>query len=248
MRCIINVSIGQIYIKKQKDLADSLKGRFDGNVLLWTEFPNKNYSDSVYNCKAAAFEEAIRQGYTQILWVDSPVVALQDVSPIFERITKDGYLTLENFGYNCAQTCSDDSLNYFALTRDQAEKHPEYASGIIGINTESQKGRALIRGFIEACKAGVAEGSRYHDGQSNDPRFLFHRQDQSVLSLVAAKLDLPPTMKWNEGITLVGSEADSKTILCWKEHGVHRLEHVNIYHVVLATAIVFALLSLKRRR
>lgn len=31
--------------------------------------------------------------------------------------------------------------------------------------------------------AGLSRGSRLHDNQSSDPRFLFHRQDQSCLNL-----------------------------------------------------------------
>jgi len=217
MRCIINVAIGGRYPKEQQRLKASLEGRFDGAFLHWTEFPNQNYNTANhYNAKAAAFEEAIKQGYKQILWVDSPVVALKDVGPIFHKIATDGYLTIKNSGYNCSQTCSDACLAYFGVTRDQAEGYQEHASGVIGISMENPKAKELIKIFIQACKDGACDGSRYHDGQSTDPRFMFHRQDQSVLSVAANILGLPPTMEFNRGmITVCPNNRSDSTILCW---------------------------------
>jgi hypothetical protein len=51
-------NIGPKYIEKQKDLADSLKGRFDGKILLWTAIPNNNYTDSIYNCNCVIVDMA----------------------------------------------------------------------------------------------------------------------------------------------------------------------------------------------
>jgi uncharacterized protein YcfJ len=225
MRCIINVGIGGRYPKEQKRLAESLKQHFDGDFLAWTDFPNDNYNkENMYNAKAAAFEEAIHKGYKQILWVDCPVVALKDVAPIFDRIIADGYLTMKNFHYNCAQTCSDACLAHFKVTRDEAEKFQEHAGGIIGIDMNHPNGKKLIERFIEGCKAGACDGSRTHDGQSKDPRFKFHRQCQSVISLAANTLGLKPTMEWNKGvITLCPEERTKDTILCWSHRGRGRL-------------------------
>jgi hypothetical protein len=38
--------------------------------------------------------------------------------------------------------------------------------------------------------AGLSKGSRLHDNQSADPRFKFHRQDQSCLNLAIWELGL----------------------------------------------------------
>jgi len=217
MRCIINVALGGRYPKEQEVLRRSLAKHFDGDFLAWTEFPNENYDKSnPYNVKAAAFEEAIRRGYKQILWLDSPVVALKNIDPIFDSIQKNGYLTMKNNAYKCDETCNDFSLAYFKVTRDQAATFQEHGSGVIGIDMENPKGKQLIEAFIRGCKDGVANGSRYHDGQSADPRFKFHRQDQTVLSLAANTLCLPYTMVWDKDlITLKPSLRTEATILCW---------------------------------
>lgn len=217
MRCIINVAIGGRYPKEQQQLGNSLKKYFDGEFLHWSEFPNDNYNkENNYNVKASAFEEAIKMGYTQILWLDSPVVALKPVEPIFESIKENGYLTIKNDEYRCSMSCSDASLAYFNVTRDEAENFQEHASGVIGVDVTHPKGRQLIELFIQGCKDGACDGSREHDGQSSDPRFRFHRQDQSVLSLAANTLGLPYTMKWDVGpIVLRPNRVHDNTILAW---------------------------------
>jgi hypothetical protein len=225
MRCIINVSIGGNHPKEQERLRASLEGRFHGATLMWSEFPNKKYNqENPYNAKAAAFEEAILQGYEQILWLDSPVVAMRDVAPVFEKIEREGYLTVQNYNRNCAESCSDACLEYFKLTRDQAEKIHERASGIIGVNMKNKRAAEMIYMFIRASKDGACDGSRNHDGQSKDPRFKFHRQDQSVLSLCAHSVGLHTNDAWDIGqITLYPDKRTEKTVFCWTHRGQHTL-------------------------
>ena len=141
--------------------------------------------------KCSAFMDAIKQGFTHILWCDSSVWALNDPMPIFDIIDQHGYFFWSS-GYNCAQTCNDESLKYFFKTRDEVEKWPDVATGIFGINLQNSKGREFIYGWMNSCHDGVFKGSREHDGQSSDPRFLFHRQDQSAASLLASILEMPP--------------------------------------------------------
>ena len=227
MRCIINVAIGGRYPKEQQRLGNSLKKYFDGDFLHWSEFPNDNFNkENKYNAKASAFEEAIKMGYTQILWVDSPVVALKSLNPIFNSIEENGYLTMKNDAYNCAMSCSDACLKYFNVTRDDAEGMQEHAGGIIGVDITNPKGRKLIELFIQACKDGACDGSRDHDGQSSDPRFKFHRQCQSVLSLAANTLGLPYTMEWDVGqILLRPNKVHANTILAWTHRSGVLLSH-----------------------
>jgi hypothetical protein len=231
MRCVINVILGNKtpkqrgYAAKQEELRASLAEHFDGKFLSWTSFPNDNYDkENPYNAKAAAFEEAMKQGFTQILWVDAPVVAIKDVSPLFDRIEKDGYLLIKNNGWNCAETVSDACLKYFDVSRDEAEEVKEVAGGFIGIDTKNPKGKKLIDTFIQACKDGAANGSRFHNNQSQDPRFRFHRQCQSVITLSAHKQGLKHTLDWNTGpVALDPSKVHTGTIMAWSGRNGHRL-------------------------
>ncbi len=189
--CIINVALGYWYPKGQARLLESLRiVGWNGVTRSWVSWPNDNYDKTcAYNCKAAAFEESIKSDLSRYLWLDCSFWAIHDPQEIFDIIQRDGYYFV-NDGYNCAQTCSDACLKYFNITRDEAELIPGIASGIMGIDISNPIGKQFIYEFIRASKAGVAAGSRLHDGQSKDPRFLFHRQDQSVASLIIGKMGL----------------------------------------------------------
>jgi hypothetical protein len=218
-KCVINVAIhkpGLDYLKKQIRLGKTLKeNNFDGNYLTWTSFPNQNYNTkNAYNCKAAAFEEALKQGYTKLLWLDGACVVVNPIQPIFDKINQYGYYTIKNWDYTCAQTCSDKSLEYYGISRDTAQTFTEHAGGVIGIDYNNPKGKALLDMFIKSCKEGVCEGSRLHDNQSTDLRFLFHRQCQSAISMSANVLELPPIENWEESFSY-NNDIHSKTVGRW---------------------------------
>lgn len=194
--CIINAGIGGWYPKGSERLERSLIYHgFTGDILIWkNEWPNDNFDKScVYNIKAAAFEEAIKRGYTHILWMDCSTWIVNDIMPIFDKINEKGWY-ITSSGYNCAQVCNDNSLEYFEITRDIAEHIKDTSTCCFGINVSNPIGQLFAEKFIQAAKDGVFSGSREHDNQSLDKRFLFHRQDQSVASLICGKLgmDLVP--------------------------------------------------------
>lgn len=194
--CIVNASVGGGWYPKGTDrLVNSLNFvGWAGDVLTWKdEWPNDNYNKKCpYNVKASALEEALKQNYTHILWLDCSIWAIKDPMSIFDLINDKGYFFWTS-GFNCAQTCSDKCLDYFGVTRDEAEKMTEISSGIFGFNTNNPLGNRFIHEFIKAAKDRVFEGSRNHDNQSRDKRFLFHRQDQSAASLIVNKLGLDIT-------------------------------------------------------
>lgn len=189
--CIINVAMGGWYPKGQERLVRSLIHHgFNWDIKTWTTWPNNNYDKSCpYNIKTAALEEAIKEGYTHILWLDSSVWAVGDPNKIFDIINTQGYY-LGDSGYNCAQSCNDRMLKYFGINRNTAEAIPDCASGILGLYIDNPIAKEFATRWIKAGKDGAFEGSRQHDNQSLDPRFLFHRQDQSAASIIAYSLGM----------------------------------------------------------
>lgn len=190
---VINACVGEgWYPKGSERLKNSLVHHgWAGDVLQWiNEWPNDNYDKSCpYNVKAAAFEEAINQGYTHILWLDSSVWAIKQIMPIFDIINEDGYYFWKS-GYNCAQVCSDKCLEYFKTDRNKAEKYKDSSTSMMGVNMANPQGNEFITRWIQSAKDGVFSGSRFHDGQSQDTRFLFHRQDQSAASMIIGDMNL----------------------------------------------------------
>lgn len=187
--CIINAAIGSWYPQGQKRLVKSLNYHgFNWDVLTWTNWPNQNFgTDNNYNVKASALQEAINQGYTHILWLDCSVWAIKDPNPIFDIINEQGYYFWAN-GYNCSQECSDKCLDYFNVSRDLAETWQIASTSMFGVNLTNPIGKEFAKRFIQSAIDGVFNGSRFHDGQSKDYRFLHHRQDQSAASIILNQL------------------------------------------------------------
>jgi hypothetical protein len=190
---IISAGIGGWYSAGIRRLERTLNFEgWGGAVKTWAdEYPPNSYSheDVPYYFKIAAFEWAIANDFTHILWVDSSLFAVKNPMPMFDLFNEQGYYFFSS-GYNLAQSVNDIALAAAGLSRDEAANVTEWASGCVGINMENPDGKNLYKRWKELMDAGLSKGSRSHDGQSSDPRFLFHRQDQSCLSLAAWELGL----------------------------------------------------------
>jgi len=191
--CIVNACVGGgWYPEGQKRLVRSLNyhGSTADILAFREEWPSPGYEESCpYNIKPSAIEAAVGRGYRRIMWLDCPVWAVQYPMPVWDVVENEGYYLWAS-GYNAAQTCSDRILDYFGVSRDEAEQFPDVSSSMFGINTDNPIANEFLTRWIQAAKDGAFAGSRFHDNQSQDPRFLFHRQDQSAASLLAGMLDM----------------------------------------------------------
>jgi hypothetical protein len=190
---------------------DRLKGSliehgWPHDIKIWRdEWPSNKFDrGTVYNIKAAAFDWALQAGYKTIIWGDASIYAQAKMESFVERVECEGYW-IGMSGYNAAQTCSDACLKYFGVDRDWAEKVPDTATGLFGVNVDYDVSREFIETWIKAGRDGAFAGSRLHARQSNDPRFKFHRQDQACASVIAGKL----VIKLNHFIEHVG--------FCWDQ-------------------------------
>lgn len=189
--CIINAAVGEGYVKIQERMSIWLDHLgYSGDKLFYQDYPDKDFDNGcIYNIKASAFEQAINKGYTKFMWIDASFIPIRHPQPIIDIINTEGYYFINN-GHNAAQECNDRCLDYFGITRDEAESIPMLSSGIMGIDMNNPKAAEFVRLFIKSAKNGVFYGSRLHDNQSQDHRFLHHRQDQSAASCIVHKLGL----------------------------------------------------------
>ena len=157
--------------------------------LFLSGFQSESYDRSCpYNIKADALELAVSKGYRKIIWNDCSHYYTKSPNTIWDIINTDGYYFWRS-GWNCAQTSTDKQLEYFGISRDEAENMHECSSSIAGFDLDNPIGKQALEMWIKAAKDGMFKGSRHHDiNDSQDPRFLFGRQDQSCLSLIIHKL------------------------------------------------------------
>lgn len=183
--CIVSVGNGGWYKKGIDRLEKSLNYvGYSGNTLFYRdELPidSPNHIENPYAFKLYAIDEAINKGYTHILWLDASFWAVRNPAEMFDYINERGW-HLFRTGYNLAQSCNDRILEYAGINRDKAETITEWATGCIGLNFENQQTVDLYNRWKQYMNDGMFRGSRLHDNQSSDQRFLFHRQDQSGFS------------------------------------------------------------------
>lgn len=192
--CIVSAGIGGWYSRGLDRLEKSLNYHgFAGDWLCFRELPPGSPSHSLnpYAFKIYVIQEVIKMDYTHVLWLDASFWAIKDPMPVFDYINSVGLFTFPT-GYNLAQSCNDRILEYAGITRDEAELIPEHASGAVGFNFTNPLHVKIFERWSEYMEAGMFKGSRNHDKQSSDPRFLHHRQDQSALSLVLHENGLLP--------------------------------------------------------
>ncbi len=197
---IINVSLGHWYPAGAKRLKDSLNYTgFFGDVISWVNElpPNaQSHEENMYNYKLHAFIDAFNKGYTHVLWCDSAMWCIDNTMPIFDYFDENGVYATRS-GYNCAQSVNDETLTFAGVSRDEAELIPEYATGCLGLNIKNPISEKILKRWFEYMEAGLFKGSRLHDNQSKDKRFLFHRQEQSCFSLILNELGISiPQTSW----------------------------------------------------
>lgn len=189
---IISAGVGGWYPAGIRRLVRTLNFEgWGGDIITWEDYPPNCplHTEFPYYFKISAFEAAIAKGYTHILWLDASFFAVKNPMPMFDIINEQGFWFFSS-GYNLAQSVNDYSLQFVGRTRDEAEKQIEWASGCVGVNLENPDGKALYEKWKYYMDNGLSKGSRLHDNQSSDPRFLFHRQDQSCLNLAIWDLEL----------------------------------------------------------
>lgn len=190
MNSIVSCGFGGWYPKGVARLIESVKP-YGINVFSKTEYEDgiPNHAGNPYAHKLGVMAKAIEAGVTKFLWCDASIYAVNDPQEVFDIINRDGHYLVKS-GFNCAQSCNDNILYYHGCTRDEAEGMSECLSGFVGLDINHKVGREIFMTWLRYCNDGVFRGSRQHANQSLDPRFLFHRQDQSALALIANRMGL----------------------------------------------------------
>lgn len=194
-RGIANLAIGSEtswYHVGQQRLRDSLE-KFDPTSHLFFEQRSSPRKNPALNTEPSPYvDKVIHIGNTAarchlFLWLDCSIVALQPLEPIWKTIEEQGYFFYES-GANCAETCNDRCLEHYGVTRDEAQSMPEIASNIVGINMNDPVGLEFFNLWIHGLRNNAMTGSKWPSDEerlreSIDPRFKYHRQDQSTASL-----------------------------------------------------------------
>lgn len=195
-KCIINLATRERDKKGQERLRDSIyKMGFDGDFLAFTsesEIGAPAHSDIPYAFKAYAFEYARNLGYDLVLWCDSALWAVKDISPVFEHIEKKGYLLYRN-GWTSGEWCADSALQPLGITREQSFEYPHLMACQMGLNFNDEKANEFFNEYFRMAKEGTSFKGAWSNENfecSTNPKVLGHRHDQTVGSIIAWDLGM----------------------------------------------------------
>jgi hypothetical protein len=197
------------YAALQDRLVGSLRRvGYSGGLLTWTgAFPpgSPTHREVPYAFKPYALGQALREGYTSVLWLDAPCLALGALDPLFEHIEREGHALVSGDEW-LGNWASDPCLSEYALSRDQAMTVPLIFGSFIGLDLRNSRSRDWFMGWWEASRRGLFNGPSLspHAPErvrarmpgkslgplSGDPRCWGHRHDEAVGSCLAYRLGL----------------------------------------------------------
>lgn len=136
------------------------------------------HQDNPYAFKIYAIEKARSEGYNQILWLDSSVYAVKDISPVWKWLSDKG-IFLEEAGHMVGNWCNDYTLSYFGVTREEAMQMPMFAAGYVGFDFTNEISNEFFFKWKKSMEYGCFKGSWDN-----------HRHDMSAGSIIANQMGL----------------------------------------------------------
>lgn len=147
--------------------------------------------------KPVAIDDVLERRGGAVLWLDSATILHAPLEPTFDRIARDGVLTLAGQS-PLRRWCHEATLRFMNVTEDDANRRCR-AGGVLGFDGARPPVRALValwraRALVEAC-IDPPGASRVN-----------HRYDQAILS------NLLYPFEREHGFGLEGDEIDIGSI------------------------------------
>lgn len=175
---IVNFSTHQ-YFRGQERLLNSLKGY--KSLMIREYLPGwRKHNESPYEFKINAIEKAFEMDDV-VLWVDSSMYLIGDLSKIETIIKTDGYF-MEEAGHYVNTWCNAHTREYFKLTHE--ENYIMFSAGLLGLDQSS----TIAMDFFNQWKASALSGCFRGDWKD-------HRHDMTCGSIIAQRLG----MKYQRG-------------------------------------------------
>jgi len=210
-RCVVNVATGR-YVAAQRRLLKSLSDQgWDGGTLVWTDaLPpgSPTHEQAPYGFKLYAIADALKRGFTSVLWLDAPCTAARPLHPVFWEMERQGQAFISG-GEKLGNWASDACLAAFGIDRDSAMTMSLLNGAFIGLDLEHARTREWYRRIVQQCEIGLFKGAALTEHApadvrarnvdkdtghlSDDPRCWGHRQDEAVGSCLAHLLGMEIT-------------------------------------------------------
>lgn len=213
MRCIVSVAIGPHYVANQDRLLRQV-GRLEQCIFFRDELPpgSPTHADSPYQFKIHAIEKAASHGAGMILWMDSSIVVLSPLEPLWQLIEKQGYWFSRNYDYTNGQFCSDEALAIMGTTREAAFRVPHCVAGCFGLDMRSKIATVFMAAWKDWAQKSAFKGDRGNLAGGDAHTYQGHRNDQAVASQIIADFGMTMTEP-PEYFAEQGREQSDRTIV-----------------------------------
>ena len=146
--------------------------------------------------------------------MDCSIISSSEPNRINDIMNIHPHYFIKN-GASIGEETNDFTLKYFNVSRDEAMMIPQVCSGFFGLDFNDPISIRIFHDWKHASINGCFKGNRIHDRKdSKDPRFLYHRQDQSSLSLAIYKNGVKDVHEMSDSLTY---DYKNKTdlFICW---------------------------------
>jgi hypothetical protein len=136
------------------------------------------HQNNPYAFKLYAIEYSRNMGYEKVLWLDASVIFVKHSKPLFDWIESKGFF-FEEAGHLVGTWCNDRTLQYFGISRDEANQMPMFSAGFTGLDFANP----IAVEFFDKWKQSMLDG-QFLGEWSN------HRHDMTCASIIANKMGL----------------------------------------------------------
>jgi hypothetical protein len=214
-RAAVNVSTGVTYRALQGRLNQKLEEYGNCAICLWSDPLPKSWtphSEVPYRFKALAMRSVDAD---LILWLDSAILPLRSLDPVWEEIANVGYFLPANPGmWNYEWTAQSAYAGLFpgislATAMELNRTIPHCSSAAFGFSLQSEIGREAYKQFCDLSRTRVFCGPWANSNGPDRDRYQLdylrelyptapcgpsdvrgHRHDQTALSVIAWRLGM----------------------------------------------------------
>jgi hypothetical protein len=135
--------------------------------------------------------------YNTLLWADACIVP-RDLTPLFERIERDGYWMSKN-GWMNSEWTADSAYADLSVTKEENARIPHVVATAFGISLRHFKGAAFLAEYLRLAQTNAFCGPWWNSNRGEyagrdgaapcgDASVRGHRHDQAAASVIAWKL------------------------------------------------------------
>ncbi len=179
------------------------------------------YDYTAYCWKPFALLDAMMADATIGILLDAAFFPIRHIGPLVEHIERTGYYLCRN-GNNVGEWSSDRCLQAMSVTRENAFEIEEVSSYCVGLNFREPRCAELLYKWCEhAADRQTFPGrhtylgyeGRNPGGLALDRRVRGHRHDQTVLSILAARIGFCDLVNRPRFTAYAGSETEETVLV-----------------------------------